>query len=46
MREMADRLADRAGPDEVAAMGEAYITSLRFELRFWEMAYTLEHWTA
>jgi thiaminase/transcriptional activator TenA len=46
IREMADRLAERAGPDEVAAMGEAYVTSLRFEHRFWEMAYTLEDWTA
>ena len=44
IRNMADRLGERAGPDELAAMGEAYLTSLRFEHRFWEMAYTLEDW--
>ena len=46
IRAMADRLAERAGPDEVAAMGEAYLTSLRFEHRFWEMSYALEDWAA
>ena len=44
VREMADRLGQSAGPSELAAMGEAYMTSLRFEHRFWEMAYTLEDW--
>ena len=42
VREMADRLGQSAGPSELADMGEAYMTSLRFEHRFWEMAYTLE----
>ena len=46
LRAMADRLGQRAGPDELAAMAEAYLTSLRFEHRFWEMAYTLEGWAA
>ena len=46
VRDMADRLGESAGPSELAAMGEAYMTSLRFEHRFWEMAYTLEDWGA
>ena len=46
VREMADRLGQAAGPGELAAMGKAYLTSLRFEHRFWEMAYTLEDWGA
>ena len=44
VREMADRLGQTAGPGELAAMDKAYLTSLRFEHRFWEMAYTLEDW--
>ena len=46
VREMADRLGQTAGPAELAAMDKAYLTSLRFEHRFWEMAYTLEDWAA
>ena len=45
IRSMADRLAEEAGPSQLAAMGEAYLTSLRFELRFWDMALNLEVWT-
>jgi thiaminase/transcriptional activator TenA len=45
-RDLADRLGQEAGPGELAAMGKAYLTSLRFEHRFWEMAYTLEDWGA
>ena len=45
IRSMADRLAEEAGPSQLAAMGEAYLTSLRFELRFWDMALNLESWT-
>ena len=44
IRELADRIGERAGPDEVAAMKEAYVTSLRFEHQFWDMAYNLEEW--
>ena len=44
IRELANRLAERAGPDEVEAMGRAYMTSLRFEFLFWEMAFGLETW--
>ncbi len=45
IRSMADRLAEEAGPSQLAAMGEAYLTSLRLELRFWDMALNLEGWT-
>ena len=44
IRSMADRLAEEAGPTQLAAMDEAYLTSLRFELRFWDMALNLEGW--
>ena len=44
IRDLADRIGDQAGPLELAAMGEAYVTSLRFEHLFWDMAYNLEHW--
>ena len=46
IRALADRLGQGAGSAELAAMDEAYLTSLRFEHRFWEMAYTLEDWAA
>lgn len=44
MRDLADRIGDQAGLAELAAMGEAYRTSLRFERQFWDMAYDLERW--
>ena len=44
IRNLANRLGESAGPAEVAAMGQAYLTSLRFECRFWDMAYNLENW--
>ncbi len=44
IRNLANRLGDRAGPDELIAMGRAYLTSLRFEYQFWDMAYNLEEW--
>ena len=43
-REMAGRIGDEAGPTERAAMGQAYRTSVRLELQFWNMAYRLEEW--
>lgn len=44
LRNLANRLGAQAGPIELAAMGQAYLTSLRFEYRFWDMAYQLEDW--
>ncbi len=44
IRNLANRLGEQAGPAELAAMGQAYLTSLRFEYRFWDMAYNLESW--
>ena len=44
MRSLADRLGNRAGPAEQEAMMEAYLTSLRFEHMFWDMAYNLKDW--
>jgi thiaminase len=41
---MADRIGDGAGTDELAAMGQAYETSVRLEHGFWDMAYNLEGW--
>jgi thiaminase/transcriptional activator TenA len=41
---LADRIASHVGRDETASMEEAYLTSMRLEYRFWEMAYTLEGW--
>ena len=43
---MADSLGSRVGPDELTAMSDAYLTSLRFEHKFWDMAYYLEDWEA
>ena len=44
IRNLANRLGDQAGPAELAAMCRAYLTSLRFEYLFWDMAYNLEEW--
>lgn len=44
IRDLANRLGDRAGPAELEDMGRAYLTSLRFEYLFWDMAYNLEEW--
>ena len=44
IRKMADRIGDGAGTDELAAMGQAYETSIRLEHGFWDMAYNLEGW--
>ena len=41
---LADRLGGEAGPQEAAAMGEAYLTSLRYEYLFWDMGYNREGW--
>ena len=44
LREMTGRIGDEAGPTELAAMGQAYLTSVRLEHQFWDMAYGLEQW--
>ena len=44
IRNLLNRLGDRAGIDEQEAMGRAYLTSLRYEYLFWEMSYNLEAW--
>ena len=43
-RQLANGLAERATPQEVAKMEEAYLTSLRYEYLFWDMACNLETW--
>ena len=43
-RGLADRLAERTGPEEGARMRETYLTSLRYEYLFWDMAYNMESW--
>ena len=44
MRDLGNRLGDRAGPAELQAMSEAYLTCLRWERSFWDMGYNLEQW--
>ena len=44
LRELTDRIGTAASPDEQAAMENAYMTSLRLERQFWDMAWTLEWW--
>ncbi len=44
LRLLANRIASRSGPDEIAAMEDAYLTSLRFEHQFWEMSYHQQDW--
>ena len=44
IRDLADRVAQDAGPLQTEAMDQAYLTSLRFEYQFWEMSYNLEQW--
>jgi thiaminase/transcriptional activator TenA len=45
LRELTDHLGSEAGPSEKAAMEDAYVTSTRWEYRFWEMSYNLEDWS-
>ncbi|PKB84362.1 MAG: thiaminase II [SAR202 cluster bacterium Io17-Chloro-G9] len=39
-----DRMAESAGPQELEAMRQAFLTSSRYEFMFWEMAYNMEQW--
>ena len=43
-RELVDDQAASASPASRAAMEAAFLTSSRYELGFWEMAWTLEQW--
>jgi thiaminase/transcriptional activator TenA len=43
-RELVDRLAADAGPAARDRMATAFVTSSRYELAFWQMAWTLERW--
>jgi thiaminase (transcriptional activator TenA) len=45
-RGLVDRLAEEAPPRARRRMEDAFLTSSRFELAFWEMAWTLERWPA
>lgn len=42
IRSLANRVAEEPAKGQIAAMDEAYLTSLRFELAFWDMAQNLE----
>jgi thiaminase/transcriptional activator TenA len=43
-RGFVDEAAHQAGPQELAAMRTAFLTSCRYEYLFWEMAYHQEQW--
>ena len=43
-RGFVDAAAREAGPGELNAMREAFITSSRYEYMFWDMAYRMEQW--
>ncbi len=43
-RGLVDTAAAQAGPQELAAMREAFLTSSRYEYMFWDMAYRMEGW--
>jgi thiaminase/transcriptional activator TenA len=43
-RELLDRLAADAGEETRRRMAAAFITSSRYELAFWESAWTEQHW--
>jgi len=45
-RDLVDGLAEGAAPRALVAMEGAFLTSSRYELAFWEMAWTLERWPA
>ena len=44
LRTLTDRIGNAASPEEQAAMETAYVTSLRLEHQFWDMAWRLEAW--
>ena len=44
LRALTDAIGSVASPAEQAAMEAAYVTSLRLERQFWDMAWKLERW--
>ena len=44
LRALTDRIGNSASREEQAAMETAYVTSLRLEHQFWDMAWNLEQW--
>jgi thiaminase/transcriptional activator TenA len=45
-RDLVDRLGEEAGPNTRAGMETAFLVSSRYELEFWEMAWSLQGWRA
>jgi thiaminase (transcriptional activator TenA) len=45
-RGLVDRLAEGASPETRRRMEEAFVTSSRYELAFWEATYNMESWPA
>ncbi len=45
-RQLVDRLGEGAPEDQLRRMEEAFLTSSRYELAFWEMAWRMETWPA
>ncbi len=43
-RSFVDRQAEHAGPEELEAMRQAFLTSSRYEYMFWDAAYRREQW--
>jgi thiaminase/transcriptional activator TenA len=43
-RELVDRLAEQASPETRRRMEQAFLTSSRYELAFWQMAWEQERW--
>lgn len=43
-RDLLDRLAEGLGPRDRERLEAAFLTSSRYELLFWEMAYRMEEW--
>lgn len=43
-RDLVDRLAAEAGGEARRRMADAFLTSSRYELAFWQMAWTRERW--
>ena len=44
VRSLVDRLASGLPPKQLEAVEQAYLTSLRYEFMFWDMAYRQESW--
>ena len=43
-RGFVDQMAEDAGPTELEAMRQAFMTSSRYEFMFWEAAYNRQEW--